>query len=498
MWKKYLSESADAPNRASYADIKFDDGSVMKGSEISNSSPHTPAREIQLIINSSVKTGLEKNVCIALSNVLACLNSASHFSDAEYAVADVKNVGCKYTIDRVRSFLRNSQTPEVEEHCWSLSNSCGELIDPSDKSRFVALTFKGREDLLTKEEFSLRSSYNDYLVYCLSLYDRSTLKSSEGHTELIESYTSYIRKYLSNTDLCYTNRFDNALITGILYDFCKEYNVNLSSYVRNVENFRVFLSKYLPVIDELFEYSRSGPPDDYRLLFPVKSTELLLKVPLLNLIDSTVVLNSVLRFNEAFVEDEGFDSLKTYLEAVMEKSNPGLDVGQLWAAFYCYYACFRTAKERVEKRPDSYVTPREIGGYEVNFSQVEKEFDRLQKERPNMNVRRRFNGYLAQGSFALFKKFGLGFRKITRLEVPERYSYLNVDYYKHINAHILSDEEKLLICNIHADVNNMCNDRMIAAHATDGDKDRVTRRETPRYKQNVSSLYQLGKKMHRF
>ncbi|AAN63470.1 HSP90-like protein [Grapevine rootstock stem lesion associated virus] len=465
-WRKYLSKSivAHTANIKTLPDVQLYGGRTVKKSEFESATPRSFEQELGLLMLSERDVGWCKMCGITVEEAMYQItNPEAYPITAEKCDPDVKTEGQKYTMEDVMNFMRRSNLDIndkiLAEQCWSLSNSCGVLINPDDKERFVALTFKNNELVNDSSNANIDCRVGDYLVYAMSLFNCRSQKSQAGNISLYEKYCAYIRTYLENTDLYFTSPDRIPLLTGILYDFCKEYNIFYSTYKRNVDNFRFFLTNYMPLISDIFVFQWVKPATDVRLLFDISAAELTLEVPTLSLVDSQVVIGHVLRFVESYTADPAIDALEEKLDAIMKKSNPHLSTAQLWVGFFCYYGEFRTAQRRVVQRPGVYKTPNSVGGFEINMKNVEEFFDKIQREVPNVSLRRQFNGARAHEAFKVFKKGNISFKPISRLNIPREFWYLNVDYFRHANRSGLSEEEVLILNNISVDVRKLCAER---------------------------------------
>lgn len=437
--------------------------------------PGTLPMEIRFLLRSEHKHGWADLCGLKITSCLREIYSAENFSSAELITVDARNIGNKFSEEEVKVFLSKkgigAGNQFIVGHCWSLSNSCGELTDPMDVERFVSLTFKSDDGMKNANDgLQLKGTFSDYLKYCLDLFDGSLLKSSVGRTQLFENYVKHVREYLSSTDLYYSKPIDNALLTGIIYDFCIEYKVYKSDYLANLANMRIFVSEYLPLISEIFSFGWSEAAPDIRLLFEIDPMDLILQVPTMSIIDSTVIINHRLRQLESYVDEDYNSMISSKVEALMVRDNPGVPLPYLWENLYLYYGQYRTAKERVVKRPTLYNIPdlvRSRNPYsktleKVDFSGVEGFFDLLQKGLPDLTLRRRFLGSKGMEALSVYKKYGIGFPPITRLTVPKEYSYLHVDFYKFLPNESTNQEERLIINNIMADVSQLCLGRLVS------------------------------------
>nr|WPR22218.1 HSP90-like protein [Grapevine leafroll-associated virus 2] len=465
-WKKYLSKSiaAHSADVKNLPDTQLYGGRIVKKSDFESAAPKSFEQELGLFILSERDVGWSKMCGMTVEEAAYQLTNPNAFPIvAEKCDPDVKTEGQKYSMEDVENFMRLSNLDTSDrtlvEQCWSLSNSCGVLINPDDKERFVSLTFKNNELVNDSSNANIDCRISDYLVYAMSLFNQRTQKSQAGNISLYEKYCTHIRKYLESTDLFFTSPDRIPLLTGILYDFCKEYSIFYSTYKRNVDNFRFFLANYMPLISDIFVFQWLKPAPDVRLLFDISAAELTLEVPTLSLVDSQVVIGHILRFVESYTADPAIDALEEKLDAIMKLDNPHLSTAQLWVGFFCYYGEFRTAQHRVVPRPDVYKTPESVGSFEINMKSVERFFDKLQRELPSVSLRRQFNGARAYEAFKVFKGGNISFKPISRLNIPREFWYLNVDYFRHANRSGLSDEEILILNNISVDVRKLCAER---------------------------------------
>nr|BBK15491.1 p64 [Carnation yellow fleck virus] len=246
---------------------------------------------------------------------------------------------------------------------------------------------------------------------------------------------------------------------------CFEYNTLKSTYLKNIDSFNDFLHMYLPLLSEVFILGWDNPAPDVRLLFELQPSELLLKIPTVNIHNSTFLFRNKLGLLESYFEDDSNESLRAKIDSLLQQDNPELGLAQRWIGFHCYYGEYRTAKTRKVKRADVYKLPKIVGDYTINMTNVEEFFSELQKNMPSISVRRRFCGSLATEAFSIFKKFGIGFPPITRLNVPIKYSYLNVDYYRYVKRSGLTSDELTILSNIEFDVAEMCCEKEVALQA---------------------------------
>nr|QBZ78520.1 p63 [Grapevine leafroll-associated virus 2] len=494
-WKKYLSRSiaAHASEVKNLPDTQLYGGRIVRKTDFESAEPRSFEQELGLFILSERDVRWSAMCGITVEEAAYELtNPRAYAYSGEKCVPDVKTEGQKFSMEDVKSFMLRSNLDVgdkvLTEQCWSLSNSCGVLVNPDDKERFVALTFRNNADLISDQgTANVECRVGDYLVYAMSLFNYRSQKSQSGNVSLYEKYCEYIRTYLQNTDLFFNTPERIPLLTGILYDFCKEYNVFYSTYKRNVDNFRFFLTNYMPLISDIFVFQWLKPAPDVRLLFEINAAELTLEVPTLNLIDSQVIIGHVLRYVESYTADPAIDAMEDKLEAIMKSNNPRLSTAQLWVGFYCYYGEFRTAQQRVVRRPDTYKTPDSVGGFEINMKEVEEFFSKLQRELPNVSLRRQFNGAKAYEAFKVFKNGKISFKPISRLNVPKEFWYLNIDYFRHANRTGLSEEEVLILNNISIDVRKLCAERATSTQPS-------AKRLSGNYKFGASSLRQ-GRKI---
>lgn len=460
-------------------DFSFANRGTIKAQTQKQAKEGTFEHELALLIYSEKLYHWCELCGLTVTGCLAEINVVSNYDFAEKTTVDVKTVGCRFSVGRVTTFLRSSDskggtvTTTRIEHCWSLSNSCGVLVDPADTKRFVSLTFDEDTRKAGEDEASISSTMGDYLVYALSLYDKSIQKSSAGQTQLYEGFTSRVRTYLSDTDLMYDGPRSNPLITGILYDMCIDKGMYASTYRKNLEDFSVFEGLYLPVLDEVFEFNWLKSPRDHRLLFDIDPSELLTEIPKMNVVDATFVLGNKLVGSGQIKHNEGMEELEDKLEAVLLETNKGVEKEALWISFFIYYGMYRCAKTRVVSRPEVFVLPSNIaecvGVKTVIMSGVEEVFSKLQ-EKKNVNIRRAFNAHKFDVALCIFKRLNIGFSPISRLRIPEEFAYMNVDYLKRVNTDGLTEEEATLVASICKDIDKMCLDRDISIAFKDNEK----------------------------
>lgn len=447
-------------------DFTFSNGEVLTLNDMRTSSSNSPEREFALLVYSAEVSGWCSMCGLKPSDVLVRFNVRTTTSKPELITETTKNVGSKFSSQEVRDFLRRSRSEEPSkvdvEHSWSLSNSCGELVDAKDPRRYAAIAFAGRGEKDSAASVNVDSKLGEYLAYCLSLYDASLRKSSASITEMYEKFVKVIRTYLLNSTLSYFQPVDNILLTGILYDMCKENNMFSSTYVNNLRDFDIFKNKYLPMIEDIFSFRWSEPAPDARLLFEVSAYELMSVIPTLNVIDSAVVLKSHLGYVENYVDDPGIAAIEPIVDALLAADNPELDKGKRWVGFHVYYGVFRTAMVRVEPRPSAYLLPLGEDSFTIVMTRVEEFFSEKQREVPNLTLRRRFCGMKAADAFEVFKTLRIGFPPITTLSVPDEYAYLNVDYYKFVKSHSLASDELVILSNIAKEVSKRCSDRKVS------------------------------------
>nr|CAA51859.1 unnamed protein product [Beet yellows virus] len=477
-WKNLMSEAASVRRPVYARDFRFSNGEVLSRKIFSDSTGESFVREFSLLLTFPKTYEVCKLCGVAMEQALSGMNRLSDYNVSELNVVDVKTVGCKFNIQTVTEFVKklngNLAEPSLVEHCWSLSNSCGELINPKDTKRFVSLIFKGKDVIESTDEAIVSSSYLDYLSHCLNLYETCNLSSNSGKKALYDEFLKYVIAYLETSDLEYHSPSDNPLVAGVLYDMCFEYNTLKSTYLKNIESFDCFLSLYLPLLSEIFSMNWEQPAPDVRLLFELDTAELLLKIPTINTLDSTFLYKNKLRYLESYFEDDSNELIKVKVDSLLTRDNPELKLAQRWVGFHCYYGVFRTAQTRKVKRDAEYKPCPALGEFTINMSGVEEFFDELQKKMPSVSVRRRFCGSLSHEAFSIFKRFGVGFPPITRLNVPVKYSYLNVDYYRHVKRAGLTQDELTILSNIEFDVAEMCCEREVALQAR-----RAQRREKP-------------------
>ncbi|QCW05661.1 p60 protein [Alcea rosea virus 1] len=461
-WKDYLNKATTLPLVPQTKNFKFKNGFTLKAGDINNSAPGSFEREFALLLASENFYGWLSKSGLDPQSGFSTVNTGEDLDKCEEPFIDVdaKSVGCRFPISEITSRLGANTDQDLIEHCWSLSNSCGEFINPNDVNRFKEITFDRHSELDKLE--SVHSKVVDYLSHCLMLVDMSRLPSFRGETNMMDKMLSKCLAYYEPSNLTIPTGNCNDLLRGVIYDFIKEKSAYVSSYSNNIKNFITFLASYAPVIEEIWFFQWVGDPPDYRLLFDFTLTDLTDdRLPLLNLNDMQVVIGSQTKYLENVLIDTDIKLMREYVSSLLVKANPTLNLGLLWCAFHCYYGTYRTAVKRKVARPLIYKPPFQLTTEPVDFSLVESFFDKVQTGRMNVNVRRQFCGKLGAEAIMCFKRLRVGFPKISALNVPGEYSYLNIDYYKHIPDKGISDEEKLILCNLRDSVNEMCVNRAL-------------------------------------
>nr|BDT53072.1 62 kDa protein [wheat closterovirus 1] len=474
---EYLSNALASYPGYSGGDYQFSDGSMFTARDLSESRPGTAAREFAVLVYSDRIYDWIKLNNTSLKYAYYKLNQPAEYTEGDSIDADPKSVGCKFSTETIKSLLvaagRTNPPNSLVEHCWSLSNSCGDFIDPSDISRFKKITF-GEPPDHDEDEVNVGTRVGNYLAHCINLFDKSLTESNKGRTTMLESFAVKIREYYASSDLLYNKPTDNILLTGVIYDFLVHNNVSLSTYKADVDNFTVFLNSYAPLVAEIWDFKWNSPPPDIKLLFEFTAQDLHVSLPYYNINDAKIVIGNTLRFVESVVQAGPLSGLKSRVSAVLSKDNPSASEEDLWAAFHCYYGIYRTGQTRKVPRPLRFTTPLQLGARKFDFSGVESLFDKLQKDLPDINVRRQFCGSLADEAFEVFRNHGIALPRISTLNIPVQYGYLNVDYYKHVPAQKLSSEERVILANINKNVDEICVNRNISTHKTKTDA-KVTR-----------------------
>lgn len=464
MWKDYLSKTA-----ASSADFKpttfvFSSGCSLSEADMGGAGRNSPEYEFLLLLKSETIFNWCKMCEVRIQTAFSDFDSnLSNVSSDVLINVDSKTVGCRFSLKDLEEKLRLTHPVEVRdksflEHCWVLSNSCGEVIDPLDVGRFKSLTFgKNAVSGEKNDDLVIGSSVGDYLSHAYTILERSKLPSSAGETRMKDDWVACCILYLSGTDLGYDSKEKNPLLTALVYELVETHHFYLSSYARNVKNFSLFLEKITPTIQSLWKFSWIRKPVDHRLLFDFSLSDLnSASAPLLSLHDMTVVLASKLVTLERLVHDSNVLAIRDVVDAILLEDNPSVDEGLLWIAFHCYYAQYRTAATRVQSRPDIYHLPLLTDRRPIVMRGVEKFFTTLQNNYPGMNVRRQFCGRMGSEAIALFKRLNLRFPEIAHVSVPMELAYLNLDYYKWINTSNLSTDEISILSKLQLGVDSYC------------------------------------------
>ncbi|AKT94761.1 CPh [Tobacco virus 1] len=462
-WKEYLAKTSSLPIARQTKDFTFKNGYVLKASDINNSASGSCEREFALLLTSENIYNWAKKCGLEPSSAFSTVNTGVDLDKCEEPniSVDVKSTGCRFPISEISSKFVNNADQDLIEHSWSLSNSCGEFIDPNNVDRFKSITFEDHD--ISTDSVSIQSKVVDYLSYCLMLVDMSLLPSLKGEKNMMDKMLEKCLQYYATSTLITSVGEHNALLKGVIYDFIKEKSAYISSYSNNIKSFINFQASYAPVIEEVWKFRWLNSPPDFRLLFEFTLADLTdERLPLLNINDMQVVIGSQTKYLENVLMDSDVVAMREYISSLLVKANPSSDLGMLWMALHCYYGTYRTAVTRKVPRPLLYKPPYQLTTETVNFTLVESFFDKLQKGRPGTNVRRQFFGKLGTEAIAVFKKLRVGFPKISAMNVPDEYSYLNLDYYKHIPEKGLSEEEKLVLCNLRSSVDEMCTNRALS------------------------------------
>nr|WIL96196.1 P60 [Carrot closterovirus 3] len=466
VWNDYFTKMIERTKKVTERNFRFSSAATISNLDVEWSFEQSAGREFFLLLDS-------ENVYHWLATCEVTPETA--FSDYDIdclpytngpmITVDVKAVGCKYTLENLREQLSAENPVEAKdneflEHCWVLSNSCGQVVNPLNVKRFKHLTFG--ENATVPEEPTVGSSLSDYLSHCMTVLERSKLPSCAGETKMKDDWLGYCVKYLATTDLGYNRKEDNPLLTALLYELIETHHIYVSSYAKNIKNFAFFIDSALPTIDLIWDFRWLQRPRDHRLLFEFSMSDASDAVnPSLSLNDLTVVLSSKLVLLEKMIHDSNIVMLKGIVGAILMEDNPDLDEGLLWICFHCYYGEYRTASTRIVPRPQVYTPPFQLTFSKVVMTGVEGFFTQLQNKNPNVNIRRQFCGRFALEAFSIFKRLGLAFPQLASVNVPPELGYLNVDYYKWVDTSKLTEKEVSVLTTIHKRVDRMCVDRLV-------------------------------------
>nr|WIL96186.1 P60 [Carrot closterovirus 2] len=492
----YFSKTSASIGNVTDFTYTFSSGAVLTRSDVERSRRNSPEREFFLLLESEKIFEWCKICELTPEGVFAdydlnCLPEGK----GNLIDVDAKTVGCKYSLDDLREQLRAKHPIEVRdneylEHCWVLSNSCGEVVDPLDVKRFKHLTFG--ENFSSRTEPLIGSSLSDYLSHCLTVLERSKLPSATGETRMKDDWLAFCVEYLSNTDLNYKRKEDNPLLTALLYEVIEKHHLYVSNYAQNVKNFSFFLNNALPTIEIIWEFRWLKKPRDHRLLFEFTMSDASDGVlPTLNLNDLTVILSEKVVRLERLIHDSNIIMLKGIIGAILMEENPEADEGFLWICFHCYYAQYRTAVTRVVPRPKIYSPPFQVSFSRVVMAGVEEFFTQIQSKHPGINVRRQFCGRMAIDAFMVFKRLGLCFPTLASVVVPPELRYLCVDYYKWVDSSKLNDKETSVLTTIHKSVDRMCIDRLVNTRG-------ASALRTPKYEILSGKLYKQAKNINEY
>nr|AHA85423.1 ORF6 [Carrot yellow leaf virus] len=474
VWKDYLSNTASSNATYVLNTYRFSSGHSISASDVAKAGRSSAVYEFYLLLKSETIYKWCETCGIGIQTAFSDYDTnVNSFRSNMLIDVDVKTVGCRFSLSDLEVALRPSHPLEIRdktflEHCWVLSNSCGEIIDPLDIKRFKSITFGDSNTLgKTDETLMIGSSVGDYLSHCLTVLARSKLPSSAGETKMKDDWLGHCITYFSATDLNYSSKEKIPLLTGIIYELIDQHKMFLSSYANNVKNFSVFLGKIVPTIESIWTFKWLKKPTDHRLLFEFSLSDLNKSASqVLSLNDMTVVLESKLNLLERVIHHSNIDSLKEVVDAILKDENPNIDGETLWICFHCYYGQHRTAAERVQARPEYYEPPFSLkkadSKLKISFIGVEKLFTTLQGQNPGINVRRQFCGRVSHEAIFVFKKMGLRFPTIANVVIPPELAYLNLDYYKWVDTSQLKTEEEDVLAKLHREVDAYCTARLVS------------------------------------
>lgn len=356
----------------------------------------------------------------------------------ECLVVDQFAVGCKFSLEAVRNFLNTSGVRNPSElhveHSWSLSNACGVLVNSDDTSQYKIIAFSALPKYGKVSVIDCK--IDTYAAYCIGLYKKYVLCKDKFliiNRVLFGIFFDYLRSY----SLSYSDLIDNPLLTGVILDFLLENKVYPSTYFVNLTTVRLFKDNVLPIIFDLWEFDRISDPLDERLIVPFDAVDFIVDEPRLSLYDSVVIINNVLRGVENVIESSALEGIEDYIDALLQRDNPSLSKDLRWCGLLLYYGVHRTAKVRVEKRPETFVFPKALTGFSkpsqsINMGSVENFLSKLQDKNLNVNIRRQFMGKHSKAAISLYKALKLDLPAISDLKTPDGLAYLNFDFYKHV------------------------------------------------------------------
>ncbi|UQR78692.1 p62 protein [Thesium chinense closterovirus 1] len=463
-WKDFLTETLKEGLPTVNDDYTFADGTMLEARVMNTSISGSASYEFRALLHSESIFMWSKKCGLLPNSSFSEINNFHKYSRNVFTEVNVKSVGCRFTLDDIRASYLNEtgRVPDNEtlEHSWSLSNSCGVFVNPSNTERFKKLVFGGES--ATDKISEVSNTVSEYLSHCLTLVDKYKNDALSGQRKMFSFFVNKIIEHLSSTDLQYSTETDNALLTGIIYDYILAHDAYEGDYASNVAHFRIFLERFLPFIEDTFKFVWVRTPKDFRLLFKFDIADLVKdKLNFSNINDSIVILGPHLKRLENVMSEDVLNSIQDRIAVILESANPNLDGGVLWAAFFCYYGTYRTGMTRVVPRPRLYKPPPQLTSLVVDMGGVEDMFNDVQSKNMNINVRRQFCGLNGGLAINCYKAYGIRFPTVCNLAIPDELGYLNVDFYKRIPNGDLSDEERLILCNVNRSVDEMCVNRMV-------------------------------------
>ncbi|QNS29678.1 heat shock 90-like protein [Fig virus B] len=462
MYRSYLSEADNLPYPIPYG-VTFFRGKpeYWYVYELSNSKPRSFLREVRNLVAIVVKLDLASR----------CGSTIEHFVDqcdthigptSERNTEDPTTTSCKFTLAKVASIFPNNTDVGVVRHAWALSNALGTLTDGTDiRSHKHLLGGKTSVEVImpikTYSDYFLEC-YESYLTYCEVYPEQYNLRK-----DLVELYFDRCATKYNVEKNWFLN---NPILVGGVIKYTVENNLYFSNYRGTLKALNSICGFFDPVLNNGVNLIPKKEVD-IRLIVPFTNVEFVVESNTLSLSDNTVILSSVMWKVENVIQSDALEGLAQLIEAKLTSSNPKVDVSTLWACFAVYYSVYRTAKNRVEPRPSIFSIPEVFKGdskdLTISMREVEDLFTHIQLKNPTINVRRQFVGSLGASIISILKYLDIRLPQISKLTLPADYSYLYVDFYKHIPRKGISTQECKYLTMLRDSVDVMLTERISLA-----------------------------------
>ncbi|QNS29664.1 heat shock 90-like protein [Fig virus A] len=459
MYLSYLSKSETLPTPViTGVKFKYVNGArFLYLQQIENGQPGTFVREVRNLLAILHHLQLPKYCGSTLSTfVMECDVYKGPVSEEN--TEDATKTLCKFTLNDVSKLMPNGEIGYVR-HMWALSNALGELVTDLDVGAYKHVLGGSR----ALEVMIPTKTYGDYYSECIDTYDMSFVNNPQRHSLRKELIATCVR-FLSETYEVVEDWFlKNIIIMGAIQKCCEEKNLFSSGYIATVNAVRVLYSHLVTCVFTPWEWSKVKDID-VRTFVPIEAQEFVVESNCMSLVDNTVILNSVIWKVSEVVQEDALNEIGKVIETLLKVSNPDVSVATLWGCFALYYSIHRTAKQRVERRPNGIRVPWTLKDTSevdvVEMSGVEEFFDNIQKVNPNINVRKQFLGSIGSSVLNLLKSLNIKLPQISTYKLPEGYEYLYVDFYKQIRRKGLSTDEIKHLTKLRGAVNVMLEERI--------------------------------------